>query len=103
MNREIHPRSAMPRTLQSPATQAQRDYVDGLLLRAREVPEELRKRASSINLTDGDCREVIPALKALQPKTTRYSEEDEDYRSPEGYDYSPDMGVHQFDGGGAWG
>ena len=28
--------------------------------------------------------------------------EDEDWTSHEGYDYSPDMGVHQYDGGGTF-
>ncbi|GAB2733474.1 hypothetical protein [Nocardioides pakistanensis] len=48
-------------------------------------------------LTDAECREIIPALKNL-----RRVEEDEDWSTPEGYDDSPDQGVHRFDGGGAW-
>lgn len=81
-----------------PASEPQRQYVAGLLRGAQGVPDELRRLATSPRLTHEDCTEVIPALKALQPKAdTR-----EDWTSPEGYDYSPDMGVHRHDGGGSW-
>lgn len=35
-------------------------------------------------------------------KFSRINWGDEDWTSPEGYDYSPDMGVHRYDGGGTF-
>lgn len=79
-----------------PASPAQRAYVDGLLAE-RSVPSALQQDARRRDLTHEDCTRIIPELQAC-PR----ADQDEDWASPEGYDYSPDMGVHQFDGGGSW-
>jgi hypothetical protein len=51
------------RTYESPATPAQRRYIDGLL-ESRLVPDRLywQVRHAMGTLTDGDCRKFIPDL-----------------------------------------
>ena len=83
------------RTGASLATDKQRAYLLGLI-RQRDVPRALRQRAAAASLTHADCTELIPAIQAC-PR-----HEEECAMTPEGYDDSPDQGVHQFDGGGAW-
>jgi len=76
------------RTRASLATDKQRAYISGLL-RVRDVPEELRRQASRPDLTDGDCRRIIPRLLKCPEFEQEWDEED----------LGPDQGVHQFDGG----
>lgn len=70
------------------------------LLEVRAVPWSLRQdvqAALARGLTHVECTDLIPRLTSC-----RRAEPAEDWNSPEGYDDSPDMGAHRFDGGGAW-
>jgi hypothetical protein len=58
------------RTYASPATEAQRRYVDSLL-RERIVPIALDQEVSRVTLkglTDGDCRRIIPLLEECEER-----------------------------------
>jgi hypothetical protein len=90
--------SAADETDDRPASPKQRAYIAGLTAE-RDVPPALRRRVTATNLTHADCVQLIPQLKALP----RYVDLDEgEMMTPEGYDDSPDQGVHRYDGGGMW-
>jgi hypothetical protein len=78
----------------TPATESQLRYVKAMLRDGRVVPDPIRREAWAAierGLTHTDCQTLIPILQNCP--------EDGDYIDDYGYDDSPDMGVHRFDGG----
>ncbi len=80
-----------------PASEAQRDYLNSLAGSLR-WDHPIKKKIRAGTLTHDDCVEWIPKLKERKKRL----DDEQDWASPEGYDYSPDMGVHQYDGGGTF-
>ena len=84
-----------------PASAKQRSFIDSLLA-TRIVPGALRRRALAEQLNHADCVDLIPLLLAT-PKASHHDNNNDDNMTHEGYDDSPDQGVHRFDGGGTFG
>jgi len=82
------------RSRSSPATAKQMEFIQSLL-RERDVPGRLRRRAGRDDLTDGDCRDLIPDLLRCPQKRRRtrgrYDREmDADYGNHEDWRDHPD-------------
>lgn len=99
-----------PATMPSdrPASDKQLAYLVALTS-CRIVDDELLADVTArvgSGLTHADCARLIPLLLACRKNPhrhpARFSDQDDDWTTPEGYDDSPDQGIHRFDGGGAW-
>lgn len=71
-----------------------------MLISARDARERLADIEKRYN--EGTLRKEREWREDAAYRASRMYWGDEDWTSPEGYDYSPDMGVHQFDGGGTF-
>ena len=82
------------------ATVGQKAYAKSLAYESGSAADIIK--AESKYLTHAECAEMIPRLKKIVEANRAESVANEDWTTPEGYDDSPDQGVHRYDGGGAW-